>query len=402
MAALLTEEAPTSRRECLVGGVLMLIGVALAAANMRPAVTSLASLLGEVQGSLGATATWTSLVTSIPTVCFGVVGIAAPLLARRWGPSRIIGFSLAVLTTALLLRVVAGQWGVLLGTVVSCAALACCNVLIPVVVKESFPTRIGMATGLYTTAMAAGGSAGSALTPWLMSSTGSWRLSLATWAAVAFAALCVWVPATLKGPASPVAGEDSAPAPHRSLLRSPLAWVITCYFGLQALIAYVVMGWLPEVFKGAGMDSASAGLWLGVLLLIGVPINMALPPLVTRSRSQSGWALALAVLGGGGVLGLLFAPLSAPWLWSALLGIGMSSFPLALVMISLRTSNAADTGQLSAMAQGFGYLIASVGPFLFGVLHEVTATWSPSLIGVLGVFAVQGLAGILAGRPRTV
>lgn len=400
-----SSEADGAGPAAVAGGGLLLAGVALAAANMRPAVTSFASVHGEVRDSVGASSTWASVVTSTPTLCFGVVGIAAPVLARRWGNNRIVGVALAVLTAALLLRVSGGPWITLAGTMLACATLALCNVLIPVVVKESFPGNIGMATGLYTTAMAGGGSLGSALTPWLMSSTGSWRLALATWTVVALAALCVWVPATRSRSAAVSQSAKSTPdvsGPHRSLVRSPLAWVITAYFALQALTAYVVMGWLPEVFKGAGMDGTSAGLLLGVLLLIGVPINMVLPSLVTRSRTQSGWAAGLAALGAVGLLGLLFAPLALPLLWALLLGIAMSSFPLALVIISLRTRNAADTGQLSAMAQGYGYLIASAGPFLFGVLHDVTEGWSLSLTVVLVVIVAQGAIGFVAGRPRTI
>ena len=367
---------------------------------MRPAVTSLASVLGEVRGSLGASTTWASVVTSVPTLCFGAAGIGAPLLARRWGINRTISVSLAVLTAALLLRVVDGPWTVLAGTVLVCGAIAMCNVLIPVVVKESFPTRVGMATALYTTAMAAGGSLGSAVTPWLKSAIGSWQIALATWTVIALAALLVWVPATRgRGSASHVTESSS---PRRSLTRSPLAWAITVYFALQSLVAYVVMGWLPEVFKGAGLDSTTSGALLGVLLLIGVPLNMVLPPLVTRSRSQSGWAAGLATLTISGMLGLLYAPLTLPVLWALLIGIGMSAFPLALVFISLRTSNAAETGQLSAMAQSIGYLIASSGPFLFGVLHDATGGWSVSLSAVIAVVALQAVIGVIAGRPRTV
>ncbi|MCI2419156.1 MFS transporter [Saccharopolyspora sp. K220] len=388
------------RHIAMAGGGLLLAGVALAAANMRPAVTSLASVLGEVRDSLGASSTWASVVTSVPTLCFGLAGISAPLLARRMGINKVIGVSLAVLTAAMLLRVTDGPWAVLGGTVLVCAAIAMCNVLIPVVVKESFPTRVGMATALYTTAMAAGGASGSALTPYLNSATGSWRLSLATWAVVALAALCVWVPATARRTSSRRVAVSAGP--RRSLLRSPLAWVITAYFAMQSLVAYVVMGWMPEVFKGAGMDATSAGLLLGLLLLIGVPVNMILPPLVTKTRSQSMWAVGLAGLNLIGLLGLLLAPLSAPVVWALAIGIGICAFPLALVLISLRTANAADTAVLSAMSQSLGYLIASFGPFVFGVLHDATGDWSASLIAVMVIVAAQAVVGVIAGRPRTI
>ncbi len=394
--------AAVGKRRTATGGGLLLLGIALAAANMRPAVTSLASVLGGVRDALGAGSAWTSVITSVPTLCFGVAGIGAPLLARRWGNTRVVGIALAVLSAAMLLRVAGGAATVLAGTVLVCGAIAMCNVLIPVVVKESFPQRVGMATGLYTTAMAAGGSAGSAFTPWLRSELGTWRLALATWAVLALGAFLTWAVATRGRSPLPASSGPAAPAAHRSLMRSPLAWAVTVYFALQSLVAYVVMGWLPEVFKAAGMSAGHAGALLGLLLLVGVPISMLLPPVVTKTRSQSWWALGLAVTAISGFLGLLLAPLAAPVVWALLVGVGMSAFPLALVFISLRTSNAAETGQLSAMAQSIGYLIASTGPFLFGLLHTVTGGWAASLTVILGVVTLQGLVGLVAGRPRTV
>ncbi|ASU78150.1 MFS transporter [Actinopolyspora erythraea] len=394
-----------SDRAAAAGGGLLLAGVALAAANMRPAVTSLSSILGGVRDSLGASTTWASVLTSVPTLCFGVAGIAAPLLARRWGMRRVVGIALGVLTAAMLFRVTGAATTVLVGTVVSCAAIAMCNVLIPVVVKESFPRRVGMATGLYTTAMAAGGSVGSAFTPWLRAELGGWRLALATWAVLALAAFLVWNSAGRGGDsgagAAPKATAGAANG-GASLLRSPLAWAVTVYFAMQSLVAYVVMGWLPEVFKSAGAGAGAAGGLLGLVLLIGVPISMVLPPLVTRTKGQSVWTVCLAATAISGFLGVLFAPMSAPLLWALLIGVGMSAFPLALVLISLRTSSAADTSRLSGMAQSIGYLIASTGPFLFGMLHDVTGSWSASLVVLIGVLTVQALVGTFAGRPRTV
>lgn len=372
---------------------------------MRPAITSLGSVLGEVRDSLGATNTWASVITAVPTVCFGLAGILAPVLSKRWGSNRVVGAALAVLTVAMVLRVVDGPFAVLAGTVVVAAAIAMCNVLIPVVVKEAFPHRVGQATALYTTAMACGGTAGSTFTPWLENALGGWRLALATWAVLALAACCVWLPAARRqgGPAPAAASSQPASSGDvRVLLKNPLAWAVTVYFAMQSLVAYVVMGWLPEVFKSAGMDATTAGALLGVTLLVGIPISMVLPQLVTRTRSQSGWAVGLALTAIVAVLGLLLAPGSMPWVWAVVLGVGMSAFPLALVLISERTSNAADTSRLSAMAQSIGYLIASLGPFLFGVLHELTGNWSASLATILVVLTIQGLTGIVAGSDRTV
>lgn len=390
-----------SRRVALVGSTLLAIGVALAAANLRPAVTSLASVLGDVRASLGVSAAWTSLLTAVPTLCFGFAAFLAPWLGRRLGLARAVGLSLAVLTLGLVLRVVNGPSTVLGGTFIACAGIAVCNVLIPVVVKESFPNRVGLVTGIYTAALAAGAAVGAALTPGLESLLGSWRLAVGAWAALSLAALLVWAAGARHGRE---VRTTELPAPAgRSMLRRPLAWVITVFFGLQSLLAYTVMGWLPQILvDAAGVDRATAGLLLAVTMVLGVPVSLVVPPLAARRPGQSGLVAVLGALSVLGVLGLALAPSAAPALWVVLIGVGMGIFPLAIVMISLRTSSGADTARLSAMAQSIGYLISATGPFAFGVLRGATGTWTVSMLVLAGLLVLLTALGWIAGRPRTV
>uniref|UniRef100_UPI003CD0A09D MFS transporter n=1 Tax=Saccharothrix mutabilis TaxID=33921 RepID=UPI003CD0A09D len=393
--------AATNRQVALVGSTLLAIGVALAAANLRPAVTSLASVLGDVRGSLGVSTAWTSLLTAVPTLCFGFAAFLAPWLGRRLGMARAVGLSLLVLTAGLVLRVVDGPAVVLGGTFIACAGIAVCNVLIPVVVKDSFPGRVGLITGVYTAALAAGAALGAAFTPGLESWLGSWRLAVGAWAFLSLAALVVWLAGARHGaPARTTASRGAAP--KRSLVRSPLAWVITVFFGLQSLLAYTVMGWLPQILGDAGVDRTTAGLLLAITMVLGVPVSLIVPPLAARRPSQSGLVLGLGLLSMAGVAGLALAPAAAPGLWVVLVGLGMGMFPLALVMISLRTSSTADTARLSAMAQSIGYLISAAGPFAFGVLRGATGTWTVSMLLLVGLLALLTTLGWIAGRPRTV
>ncbi|MFF5093898.1 MULTISPECIES: MFS transporter [Actinosynnema] len=397
-----------NRGAALVGSTLLAVGVALAAANLRPAVTSLASVLGDVRASLGATTAWTSLLTAVPTVCFGVAAFAAPWLGRRFGMARAVGASLVVLTLGLVLRVLDGPAVLLGGTFTACAGIAVCNVLIPVVVKESFPDKVGFLTGVYTAALAAGAAVGAALTPTLETALGSWQLAAATWALLSLAALLVWSASARHGaaPAVPVAApaRGAQPAPERrtSVLRSPLAWVITVFFGLQSLLAYTVMGWLPQIMADSGVDRTTAGMLLAITMVLGVPVSLIVPPLATRWGSQSWLVVLLGSLSIAGILGLAVAPTAAPGLWVVLIGTGMCVFPLALVIISLRTESAADTARLSAMAQSIGYLISAAGPFAFGVLRDVTGAWTVSMYVLAAILVALVALGVIAGRPRTI
>ena len=188
----------------------------------------------------------------------------------------------------------------------------------------------------------------------------------------------------------------------RSLLRSRLAWTVTLFFGCQAFMAYIVMGWLPQIFIDNGIDKVQAGILVGLVSLIGVPVSLIISPLAARATHQSGWIIALGVLGFAGAVGLLVAPTAAPWVWSVLIGVGMSAFSLALTVIALRARNAEDTAQLSGMVQGFGYLFAGLGPFLFGLLHDVSDGWTIPFAMFLAVYVVQIVAGAVAGRNRYV
>lgn len=396
------EDRPARRVHPLTvaGGTLLALAVVLAALNLRPAVTSVGPLLDKAQADLGATATWAGLLTTLPGLCFAVAGLAAPALARRIGIGAAVAFALAVLSLGLVVRVLDGPLVVLGGTLVASAGIALANVLIPVVVKDSFPARVGLMTGVYTAALQGGGALGSAATPPMDDLLGGWRGAWAGWAVLAAVALAVWLFAVrgLTGGRRGGAHRERG----RSLLRSRLAWTVTIFFGLQAFVAYVVMGWLPQVLMDAGVSRTDAGLLQGLVSLLAVPISLVVPAVATRQGSQTWWIVGQSVVGVAGTVGLIVAPSAAPLLWVVLVGIGMSVFSLALTVIALRARSGPDTASLSAMAQGYGYLIAAPGPLLFGLLHDLTHAWTVPLIMVTVVLVAQAVAGGLAGRARFV
>ncbi|TDH55484.1 CynX/NimT family MFS transporter [Mycobacterium talmoniae] len=383
------------------GGVVLAVAVVLTALNLRPAITSVGPLLPEMRGALGASAIWAGVLTTLPGLCFAAAGLAAPWLSRCIGLGRAISVALVTLTVGLLVRVLDGPGVVIGGTLIATAGIALVNVLIPVVIKGSFPAQVGVMTGIYTAALQGGGALGSGLTPTLDHAFGGWRPALGAWSALAAVAFVAWLIGS-RGFGAGDAALSTTAATGRSLLRSKLAWTVALFFGTQSFLAYVVMGWLPEVLIDTGMSEGRAGLLLGLISLIAVPISLFVSPLAARQYSQTGWIVGLGVFGLAGVLGLLLAPAAAPLLWSVLVGLGMSVFSLALTVIALRARTTEDTVRLSGMAQGFGYLLAGVGPFLFGLLHDLTGGWSAPWLMMLGVYLVQIVMGALAGRNRYV
>jgi CP family cyanate transporter-like MFS transporter len=396
------DELPQGRVPVLGGGALLAVAVVLTALNLRPAVTSVAPLLGDMRADLGTSATWAGLLTTLPTLCFAGAGLAAPALSARIGTSRTIAVGLVALAVGLGVRSLDGPYVVIGATLLACAGIALINVLIPVVIKGSFPARVGLMTGIYTAALQGGGALGSAITPGLEQSFGNWRTALAFWSLVAVAALAVWIPATMRhlepAPlATPVAAE-----PRPSMLRSALAWQVTLFLGAQGFLAYIVMGWLPQVFIDSGVSKVHAGMLVGLVSLVGVPVALVLLPLAARQASQSAWIVGIGLFGMAGIVGVVIAPAAQPVLWSMLIGVGMGVFSMALAVIALRSRDAEDTARLSAMAQGFGYLIAGLGPFLFGLVHDVSSGWTMPWIMFLVVYVLQIVVGALAGRDRVV
>jgi CP family cyanate transporter-like MFS transporter len=396
-----TEPVPDSRKTVLAAGALLGFAVVLTAVNLRPAITSVGPLLAEIRGSLGASATWAGVLTTVPGLCFAGAGLAAPVLARRFGMGRAIAVALTVMTAGLVLRVLGGPLVLLGGTLVATAGIALSNVLIPVVIKDSFPAKVGLMTGIYTAALQGGGALGSAVTPPLDDAFGGWRPALGSWAVLGVLALLLWLVAARRRTAAEETGAGPAGS-GRSLLRSPLAWIVTLFFGLQSFLAYIVMGWLPQVLMDAGVSKGEAGLLLGLISLIAVPISLIVPPMAARQGSQSLWIVGLGLIGLAGMVGLLVAPGAYPLLWSVFVGFGMSVFSLALTVIALRARTGEETARLSGMAQGFGYLLAALGPFLFGLLHQLTGGWTIPFVMVIAVFLVQIFFGALAGRRRFV
>jgi CP family cyanate transporter-like MFS transporter len=221
----------------------------------------------------------------------------------------------------------------------------------------------------------------------------------------------------LKDPASrrpelPAAGsrpatQDARPrqdAPGTSIRigRSPTAWALGVFFGLQASAAYIVLGWLPQIFRDAGVSASSAGLMLAVTMGMGVPLAFVVPRLAARMRHQGPLAVALGLCGLTGYAGLWLAPAEGAWLWAVLLGIANCAFPLALTMIGLRSRSSAGVVKLSAFAQSTGYLLSVPGPLLVGALHDASGGWHVPLLLMTALLLAQTCTGVLAGRDRVV
>ncbi|WP_028695191.1 CynX/NimT family MFS transporter [Pseudomonas cremoricolorata] len=376
--------APTQR------SWLLLLGLVLVALNLRPALSSMAPLLGEVSRSLGLSASAAGLLTTLPVLCLGLFAPLAPRLARRFGAERVVLGILLTLALGIVLRSLLGVAGLFAGSLLAGASIGVIGVLLPGIVKRDFPRHAGILMGVYTMALCLGAAlAAGATVPVSRFFDDSWAIGLGVWMLPALLAMVFWAPQARHGH-----GAHKVAYRVRGLWRDPLAWQVTLYMGLQSSLAYIVFGWLPSILIGRGLTPTQAGLVLSGSVIVQLLSSLGAPWLATRGKDQR-LTIGLVMLATlAGLFGCLYAPLSGLWGWAVLLGLGQGgTFALALTLIVLRSKDAHVASNLSSMAQGVGYTLASMGPFAVGLVHDLTDGWA----AVGWIFAVVGVGALMFG-----
>ncbi|MDR3525499.1 MAG: MFS transporter [Acetobacteraceae bacterium] len=377
------------------------LAILLIAFNLRPAVASLSPVLSEVMATTGMTASEASLLSMIQVVFLGVFAASVPWLVRRIGLERAALLVIFAVTIGSILRGLGSVPSLWLGGLIACAGIGAGNVLMPGLMKRDFADRIALMSGLYSMQICLGGTIPiGATAPLRNLFAGSWPWALEFWAlpAVLSLAYCaiLWRRAAGAEPVRSV-------APTLSLIRSPLAWNVTLYMGLQSALAYSAMSWLAPIMRSRGDDPVTAGFVASWALIVQVAISLFAPMLAARLKRQSVPAAVAICLTSSGFLGLVYGDISLQWVFASVMGTGMGGcFGIAVLMMVMRAPNAAVAARLSAMAQTGGYCLASFGPLLIGVVHDWTGDWSGAAAVVMFAGIVGGANGFLAGRPNLV
>ncbi|MCW2816932.1 MAG: transporter, partial [Nocardioides sp.] len=186
---------PATRPAGLTSGrVLILLGIVVLAVNLRPAAVSVGPVLDDVRAGLDMSGTEAGVLTALPVVAFAVFGAVAGRLASVVGPHRLTAIALACVTLGLLGRSrVDDVAAFLLLSLLALGGMATANVVLPSLVKQHFPDRIGTLTAVYSTALALGLTGASVLTVPVSQAGGGWRDGLALWSLVAAVALVPWL-----------------------------------------------------------------------------------------------------------------------------------------------------------------------------------------------------------------
>ncbi len=379
-------------------------GVVLVAINLRPAAASIGPVLDRIQSDTGLSSGWAGALATLPVLCFGLLAPLAPPLARRLGVHTTIAVAMCALMTGMLLRLVPGDVFLFAGTALAGAAIAISNVLVPVIVRRDFPDRTGTAMAVYTTSLIGFAALAAGTTvPLADTLGGGWRPGLGIWAIPAVIAALAWLPAFVRRDAH--GGADAGGAARtptvRPLLRQPLAWQVTLFFAVQSGGFYATLAWLPDIFRSHGASDSRAGFLLSLSIVVGLLTSTTVPGLATRLRDQRWLVVVCCMVWAAGLIGIIVAPMSAPYLWVVLLGLGQNStFPLALMLIVLRGGSIATTEGLSTLSQSVGYMLAAIFPLAVGAMHGAAGSWTPPLILLLCLLVPQLVFGLAAGRDR--
>ena len=170
-------------------------------------------------------------------------------------------------------------------------------------------------------------------------------------------------------------------------------------FGMTSLVSYAMFTWLPKLMVEAGANPAFGGSMVALFSALGLVSSLGMPTLAARLHNPFPLVLACAACHLTGFAGLLWAPMALPLLWVSLVGLGASTFPLALTLVNLRTRTPAGSAALSGFMQGVGYGLSCLGPLLFGWLHEYSHGWELPFAFLASCVGVMLAGAWLACRP---
>jgi CP family cyanate transporter-like MFS transporter len=385
-------DATRNRRET----ALLVCAIVLVSLNLRSVLTVIGPLIRDIREGDGLSGTAIGLLAAAPLVAFGLVSPMGPRVAARFGMERTLVGCMLVLSASIAVRPLPSVVLLFAGTLAAGAGIAVANVLLPALVKRRFGDNATFVTGIYSVALGLGAALAAGLAVpserWL---DDSWRAALAVWAVPALLAALIWLPLLRDAPPRGAA----AARVRVSLWRDPVAWRVTGFMALLAVLFYSQVAWLPEIYRDEGMSKGSAGALLSLSLIVGIPFGFIVGWLAGRLPDQRPIALGGGLFVIGGWIGVLVDPMLAPWLWAVFMGVGFGTgFTLVLALFVLRARDAPDAAALSGMAQSVGYTLAAIGPIAVGALHDVTGGWNAPLVVLVAVAAADLVVALSASR----
>ncbi|MPT48543.1 MAG: MFS transporter [Sphingobium sp.] len=389
-------------------GWLILIALIALAFNLRSPLTAIPPVIGHIRADLGLNATLSGLLTSIPVLCFGLLTPLVSMLIAGMGLRFSVCLALGGAAIGLLVRPYSGSMGMFAGTLLIGMALAIGNIASLMIIARDFSRQIHMVTGIYTAALNVGTMLTGVFTAPLAELVG-WRFALASWAALAVAAMFLWLWADRHpnsnahgaDPTSDAVAKDSLithpdekdNAGTGVLWRRPIVWILSAVFAVHLFIYYAITAWLPSyLIEANGMSATQAGIVASSFQILSL-IGALGVPVIARHYSPGVQLIVMGLFWMLTPLWMLIAPAQWP-LWSLLGGIAQGGiFVVAFMLIMQHAVDLDDNRRISTAVQGIGYSLASLGPIMVGHLHEINDSW----IGGFGALSLLALVLVGSG-----
>ena len=374
---------------------VLLVAVVLVALNLRAALSSLPTVITDIQATTGWSDATLGILTTIPVLCMGILALTVPALALHFGRKLLVVIAMGSLAIAMLLRAIEAAPALLfLSAFLAGLGIALSAGVIPSIVRDQLPQALGKATALWTSAMMASAALGAALTVPIALWLGSWSLALAVWALPAIIALLFWLFAERNSP------NHDRPTTVFSLRtlpwRSPLAWALTLNMTINSIVFYITIAWLAPSYVERGWSQEEAGWLFGIFTVAQVVAALLLGGLSARLKYRRSvfsiaimcTAVALVTIG--------YAPTFQPWFILLIFGFSISgSFAMMLGLLSEYSTGPLSAARLTAMGFFITYSVAAIGPFFSGVLLDTFESWTI----VFSVVAVIALTQLFFVRP---
>lgn len=384
---------------------LLFVAVLMIASTLRSPITSVGPLIPFIRADLDVSNALIGMVNTLPLLAFGLFSPFVPAISRRFGMEKTLLIAMVVLAIGIAVRAFGGISMLLFGTLLLGMAIAVGNVLMPGLIKLSFPFRVGLMTGLYSVSMNVFGALASGVSvPLTQIAAFDWRTALQIWSVLAVASIIVLL---MRLPAIR-AGQKKVPGkvknqPPTALFKSKIAWSVTLFMGLQSFIPYSLFTWLPDILLTKGFNESEAG-WLIALYQVGlIPATFVVPIIAARMKNQRVIACMSGIVFFLGILGITLTSSSLIIAFLLLAGAGAgTTFSLAMMFFVLRTNTVTESSQLSSMAQSIGYMIAALGPIMLGTIAEWSGGWIVPLCILMAVALCIAFFGTIAGKDEKI
>lgn len=352
----------------------LILGILLVSFNLRPSITAVGPLIPMIREDLGLSNGWAGFLTTLPLLTFATFSLFSAGIGKKLGNTKAILIALILILIGTVVRVLGGSQLLFIGTGLTGIGIVICNVLLIPLIKNLLPTKIGLVTALYTTGMSLVAAVASGISvPMAIDLGWGWRGSLFTWAGLLVLGILIWMPQVKLHPKMKKSVDHHTKV---NVWKSRLAWNICLFMGVQSLLYFTIIAWLPDMLVSRGYSPVEAGIILSIMQLIGLIGSFLAPVTAVRFKDQVGIVVAI------GCMYLIgFSSLFSQIQWVNYLGLGIaglglgSSVSLAYTLIGLRTHHQVTTASLSGMVQSTGYYLAALGPLLFGIAFDIFHNW---------------------------